>query len=348
MKNTLKTPHLPIFFLGIDVGKVDLYCHIICPTLTASQRFDNTTTGIKKLVRWLKSIGNPEQISVCLEQTGHYGKPVAKALSALKLCSLHLVNPRQIKAYGNQKLRRNKSDTADARLIAQFLRSEQSELIPWKPQGADNEKLTELSRYAESITKDSARLKTKCEAVSNPAILRSLNRRIKAQDKELADIRQRINKIIKNNEILKTQSKLIRSIPGIGETSCHIVLAELPEIELFGDARQLAAWAGVTPRHFVSGTSGRTGTPITKIGSSHMRRGLFMPAMNARVHNPLLKTFADRLKKNGKNPKQIIIAVMRKLLHQIYGILKSGELYNPEKRGFFPTTQPLKNQPKIS
>ena len=80
--------------------------------------------------------------------------------------------------------------------------------------------------------------------------------------------------------------------------------------------------------------SAKTRTPITKIGSVHLRRGLFMPAMTARVFNPLLKTFADRLLENGKKPKQIIIAVMRKLLHQIYGILKSSQPYNPEKRGF--------------
>ncbi|MEP2777298.1 MAG: transposase, partial [Luteolibacter sp.] len=91
------------------------------------------------------------------------------------------------------------------------------------------------------------------------------------------------------------------------------------------------------PRHFVSGTSGKTRTPITKIGSVQLRRGLFMPAMTARVFNPLLKTFAERLLANGKKPKQVIIAVMRKLLHQIYGILKSGMPYNPEKRGFAGT-----------
>ncbi|MEP4171944.1 MAG: transposase, partial [Luteolibacter sp.] len=105
----------------------------------------------------------------------------------------------------------------------------------------------------------------------------------------------------------------------------------------FENARQLAAWVGLTPRHFVSGTSGKTRTPITKIGSVQLRRGLFMPAMTARVFNPLLKTFADRLIANGKKPKQVIIAVMRKLLHQIYGILKSGMPYNPEKRGFAGT-----------
>ena len=103
----------------------------------------------------------------------------------------------------------------------------------------------------------------------------------------------------------------------------------------------LVSWAGLTPQHYQSGTSGRSTTPITKVGSAHLRSGLFMPAMNARVFNPLLKTFSERLKENGKTPKQIIIAVMRKLIHQIYGILKSGEPYNPEKRGFQFNPKPL-------
>lgn len=119
------------------------------------------------------------------------------------------------------------------------------------------------------------------------------------------------------------------------------MLAELPEIELFSNARQLAAWAGLTPQHYQSGTSGRSSTPITKVGSAQLRSGLFMPAMNAKTFNPLLKKFAERLKENGKKPKQIIIAIMRKLLHQIYGILKSGEPYNPEKRGFQNNSKPL-------
>ena len=339
---------MPSLFLGIDVGKADLFCHILTPNHKISNQFDNTSTGIKKLVTWLKSTGNPDQISACLEQTGHYGKAVAKALYALGLCGLYLVNPRKIKAYGEQQLRRNKSDTADARLIAEFLKSAQETLMKWEPQSIDNEQITELSRYAESITKDNAKIKTKCEAVSNPAILRSLKRRIKAQEKEIDDIRQRINKIINSKEELKTKKKLLISIPGIGETTCHIILAEIPDVNVFGNARQLAAWAGLTPQHYESGTSGRSSTPITKIGSAILRRGLFMPAMNARIFNPLLKTFADRLKENGKKPKQIIIAVMRKLLHQIYGILKSGEAYNPEKRGFVPTPNPLKHQAKIN
>lgn len=331
--NTMKPLSIPAIFLGIDVGKKDLFCHVILQSSTESERFDNTPEGVRALILWLGIIAPPSSILACLEQTGHYGKAVADALHALGIRSLHLVNPRQIKAFGNQKLRRNKSDTADARLIAQFLRSEYDELRPWTPLPANHEKVKELSRYAESLTQDTARLKTKLEAVSLIDVKRSINRRIKAQQKELEAIRSKIAKIVDNDSQLKVHNSLLHSIPGLGEVTCQILLAELPEIGLFGDARQLAAWVGVTPRHFTSGTSGRTATPITKVGSANLRRALYLPAMTAMTYNPLLREFAQRLKENGKTGKQIVVAVMRKLLHQIYGILKSGLPYNPNKRG---------------
>ncbi len=333
MKNTRIPSNTPAFFLGIDVGKPDLFCHIIGPDKTLSQRFDNSPEGIRKLLNWLHEVTSPLQFAACLEQTGHYGRAISHALADAGLAAVYLVNPRQIKAYGEQRLRRNKSDTADARLIACFLESEHSKLLPWTKPTPDTLQIKELSRYAESITQDNASLKTRCEMTTNKPILRSLKRRIKAQEKEIADLRLRIDKIVEGNDLLHRQRELLASVPGIGDITCQILLAELPDLELFSSARQLAAWAGVTPRHFVSGTSGRSTTPITKIGSAYLRRALFMPAMNARVFNPLLKTFADGLKENGKKPKQIIVAVMRKLLHQIYGILKSDTPYNPEKRG---------------
>ena len=329
----MKPLSIPAIFLGIDVGKKDLFCHVILPLSTESERFDNNQSGIRKLISWLSKMASPPTILACLEQTGHYGKAVALALHSLGIRSLHLVNPHQIKAYGNQKLRRNKSDTADARLIAQFLKSEHEELRPWSPQPINHEKVKELSRYADALTQDTARLKTKLEAVTLIDVKRSIIRRIKAQEKELCAIRAKISSLVAGDKQLNALNTLLISIPGFADITCQTLLAELPEIELFGNARQLAAWAGLTPRHFVSGTSGRTKTPITKVGSAYLRRALYFPAMTAMVHNPPLKEFAQRLKKNGKTGNQIVIAVMRKLLHQVYGILKSGELFNPNKRG---------------
>jgi transposase len=324
----------PVSFLGIDVGKVDLFCHLISPQKTLSARFDNNKTGIKALTKWLAAETKKQHLIACLEQTGHYGDEIANVLHSLPSATPYLVNPQRIKSYGMQKLRRNKSDTADAKLIAQFIKSEHADLRPWEPRSFVQQEITGLSRYADSLTQDTARLKTMLESKPEKTVVASLKRRIAIAQKELIALRKQINQLIKQDADLTTKSKLIKTIPGMGEVATHIILAELPDLEQFDDARQLAAWAGLTPRHHTSGTSGKTQTPITKIGSSYLRRGLFMPAMTARVYNPLLKTFAERLKENGKRPKQIIIAIMRKLIHQIYGIIKSGQPYNPEKRGF--------------
>lgn len=162
---------------------------------------------------------------------------IHKALFALELSSVHVVNPRCIKAFANRRLRRNKSDKADARIIAQFVRSERLELQPWKPQTVENEQLTELSRYADSLNRDITMLKTRRESVTNLVIIKSLLNRINSMKKQLTNLRLKINELIKSHPTICKQNSLLRSIPGIGEITCQILLAELPEIELLQDAR---------------------------------------------------------------------------------------------------------------
>ena len=334
--NTSQSLQNPAFFLGIDVGKKELFCHLISPDTSRSERFYNTSQGIKALITWAQSHCPAQDILVCFEQTGHYGKALTKGLLNKKFNWLYIVNPQKIKAFSQRRLRRNKSDSADAKLIAQFIQSEHKELRVFQMQSIAHEQIKELNRYIETLTQDNAQLKTKSQATDNPVILRSLNRRIKAQEKDIKDLRKRINTILNNNHALAVQKQLLESIPGVGEITSHTLIAELPDISKFENARQLAAWAGLTPRHHISGTSGRTRTPITKIGSAHIRRNIFMPAMTARLSNPILKDFGDRLKGNGKTPKQVIVAIMRKLLHIIYGVLKSQTPFDGNKRGFFP------------
>ena len=344
---SMKITASPSAFLGIDVGKAELFCYLLNSSKAVSAKFDNTPAGIKMLISWLFKDNPPHSLAACLEQTGIYGLNLAQALFKCGISALHLVNPYQIKAFGQQKLRRNKSDKADAKLIAEFLRSEHLTLQAWEPRSACQDSVTELGRYAASLTKDNAQLKTRLESVRCMSVRQSIQRRIKSGEKELTKIRDKISAEIARDTKLSFQFALLETAPGIGKITAQTLLAELPELDLFGSGRQLAAWAGLTPQHHASGTSGRPTTPITKVGSAHLRSALFLPAMTARVHNPLLKEFADRLEKNGKKGKQIIIAVMRKLLHQIFGMLKSGEPFDPTKRGY-KTNQQTHSNPPIS
>ncbi len=147
--------------------------------------------------------------------------------------------------------------------------------------------------------------------------------------KEIKNIELDIDKLLTDNIQLKYQADNIQTIPGIGKTTAVAILAESPDLESFSNARQLAAYAGLTPKHKTSGASIRGKTSISKIGSSNLRKALYFPAIVAKTHNPLFKEFTQKLSGKGKPSKVIIVAIMRKLLHIVFGVIKNNTTFNP-------------------
>ena len=131
---------------------------------------------------------------------------------------------------------------------------------------------------------------------------------------------------------MKNNIDLLSSIPGIGQTTAVAILAELPNINSFESAKEIAAFAGLTPAVRQSGTSVRGIGHISKVGNSGLRKALFLPAIVAKQYNPILVEFCERLGKKGKAKMVIIIAAMRKLLHIIFGVLKNQQEFNGDKR----------------
>ena len=326
MKNTINQSEC---FLGIDVGKTDLFCHLIHGNDSFSAEFKNTQTGIKKLIAWVEKLSNSHTIHTCMEATGHYTRLASKTLFTAFKGSLYVVNPRQIKAFSNRRLRRNKSDKADARLIAQFLISEQNELKEFRPQTKVEQSIQELSNQKEYYIREVVKFKTQLQCRDITYCQKSIERIIKTLEKEAERLEAQLDKLIAKNAQKKLNKELLLTVPGLASRTVNLLIAQLPSIEQFDSPRQLAAWIGVTPRHYESGTSGRVHTPITKMGSSSLRCGLFLPAMSAMGHNPVIKAFADRLRENGKKGKVIVLACVRKLIHIIYAVLKKQEAFNP-------------------
>ena len=161
-------------------------------------------------------------------------------------------------------------------------------------------------------------------------MVKALKAHIKWIEKQIAKLEDELLAAVKEDAASARALELIVSIKGIGEKSAAYLIAELPDLTLLKNARQLAAYAGVTPRIFQSGTSGKTRTPMSKAGNRHIRKALFFPAMSAMRFNPICKAFAERLKEKGKPSIVIIGAVMTKLLHLIYGVLKSEKPFNPD------------------
>jgi transposase len=148
-------------------------------------------------------------------------------------------------------------------------------------------------------------------------------------EKQIGKLEKELDEVIASHAEDDRDHKLLLSIPGIGVKTAASLMAELPDISLLENARQLAAYAGTTPRIFQTGTSGKTRIPMSKAGNRHLRKCLFFPAMTAIRYNPICKAFAVRLAAQGKPSIVIVGAVMTKLLHIIYGVLKHGQPFNP-------------------
>jgi transposase len=320
----------PPFALGIDVGKADAHVALLDPAnaaLLAEAVFANDKKGFAALLRWLgKTLPKGASVHACMEATGSYSQPLALCLHE-HLAAVSVVNPQAIKAFGQIKLRRSKTDPADARLIARFCLKERPEL--WKAPGAVQQKLAALVRRVANLqqqqTAENNRLGQCLDADASKS-LRSHLRWLKAEQKRL---QTQIERLTTSEPELKKKALLLQSIPGIGVKSAAALLAELPHLESFGSARQLAAYAGLTPRHHQSGTSGSKRTPLCKIGSNRLRLILFFPAIAAMRFNPQTRAFTQRLLERGK-PKLVVIgALMRKLIHIVYGVLKHQKNFNP-------------------
>lgn len=308
--------------LGIDVAKLTLDVALLTPDKTLCKQFENSDRGFQALRAWLGSF-SLSSVHACLEATGSYGEGVALFLHEQGYV-VSLINPLRIKGYAAAKLQRNKTDKADARLIAEFCAKETP--APWTPPAPEIRHLQALNRRIETL-REMQQMEKNRRDTAPAETHESLDRIITALGQEIARLQQQIKEHLDQHPRLKQQRDLLLSIPGIGEKTAQVLLGEV-DFARYDDARQVAAAAGVTPRKQQSGTSLKR-TNLSKLGNGRVRKALYFPAVVALRHNPIIKQFADRLEKNGKTKMQIVCAAMRKLLHQAFGVLKNDCAFNP-------------------
>jgi transposase len=239
-----------------------------------------------------------------------------------------LINPAQIHAFGRSGLKRTKTDKADALLIARFCQMHQPPA--WTPLSPEIQHLQGLVRRLEHLEEMRVMEENRLSSGGVDGLVReSLDEHIAYLQAQIDKTRRQIKDHVDQNPDLKKQSQLLESIPGIGAATAALLLAELGDIEQFGSARQVAAFAGLVPRIRESGTSVRGRSRLSKVGSSRLRKSLYFPAITALRFNPLIKAFGLRLSAQGKSKMLIIGAAMRKLLHLAYGVLKSQRPFDP-------------------
>lgn len=312
--------------LGIDVSKDTLDLALLREGQIFHHKVSNAPAGYQALSTWMKRLG-AEQVHACLEATGQYGEAVANDLYEHGHL-VSVINPARIKYYANSRLRRNKTDKADAELIAQYGEREHPAL--WSPPPASFKQLQALVRHLDDLieTRQQAvnRLKSgkQIEMVQN-----SLEQLIACHDEQIKIIKKGIRAHIKAHAELRHRSQLLISIPGIGWLTAARILGEVRDVLEFENIGQLTAYAGLNPRNFLSGTSVHKKTRLSKTGNAHLRKALFMPAIVAKRFNPIVAAFCSRLTARGLSPMQAIGAAMRKLLHLAFGVLKNDKAFDP-------------------
>lgn len=311
--------------LGIDISKAKFdVALLVAGKVKKTRIFENAPDGFQALSDWLMK-QDIASVSACMEATGCYGDALATYLYDQGFV-VSVVNPAQIKSFGGAQLNRAKTDKADAKLIAQFYQ----QMCPahWMPPPMHVRELQALVQRLSALMQMERQEHNRMETA--PAVVRSSIATVLATIKaEIKTVEATIHDHIDRHPDLKDQSRLLESIPGIGQATIYRVLAFIGDVRRFDHAKALAAFVGLNPTVHQSGSSVRGKPHLSKKGNSVIRRALYMPAIVARRYNPVIKKFADHLKKAGKPNMVIIGAVMRKLLHIIYGVLKSGKPFDP-------------------
>lgn len=309
--------------LGIDVGKEYIDCELLGET-AARKRVPNRIRGFEQILAWLRN-RKAKKVHACMEATGGWSEELAFFLFEHGHV-VSIVNPSQIRAFGQSELSRTKTDRADAALIARFC--EAMKPPPWQPPSLAERRLRQLVRRRRALVEMRTQEHNRLESPGTDSIEKSIRSLIAALDEQIEDLNEAIEATIDGDDDLKGKRDLIQSITGIGEVTSSTLLAETPHIEQFSSAKALGAFAGVCPELRQSGKS-LASSRKTKIGNRSIRHVLYMAAMSALRTNPVIRSFAARLRERGKTPMQIAVAAMRKLLVLVYGVLKTRRPFDP-------------------
>lgn len=312
-------------FVGMDIGKSAFSAAIKVNDQYQVKEFKNDLSGCRDLLEWLKVDENKEYY-FCMEATGKYSHLTANFLHEQGY-HVSVVNPVQIKYFMKSQLTRNKTDSIDAKMIAQF--GELLKPAAWKPVRPEDAQLQALINRLDVIENFVLQEKNRLGMMPHPAVADSIQEMLEYLAKQIKQLEEKIKIHIKQHAELKEKIDLLKTIPGMGDKTAQRIVAFIGEVSRFTHPKQMTAYVGLNPRQRQSGSSIQGCVGISRIGNAYLRKILYMPALVAIKHNPIIKTFYANLIGKGKPKKLAICAAMRKLVHLIYGILKSGKPFDP-------------------
>jgi len=311
--------------VGIDVSKLTFDASWVIDDKQSHRCFDYTDEGINELIALL-----PVEAHVVMEATGVYHSRLALRCYEAGL-STSVVNPVVIKLFGQMLFKRVKSDKADAVLIRQYAEAHEPDL--WIPSNTAIHDLKQALSWLDDLVRERTMVSNREEAVRHNAVpsefvlgeIKDFRKYIKARTKKCDDY---LRAVVKKHfpELYNS----LQTIPSIGEKTTIEMIVVTGGFTKFESDKALAAYIGVSPTTYSSGTSihGRGG--ISRASRGRTRQCLYLCSWTARRTNPACAAMYDRMKKAGKPPKVIGVAIAHKLLRQIFAVGMSGQNYRAE------------------
>ena len=307
--------------VAFDVAKHSLSVHILPGD--ERQAIPNKPKPIRQLLLAQKRRNanlNLGPLLVVCEATGGYERPLLDICVELGIAA-HKAHGSRVRYFAKYRGLAAKTDPIDARVLALFgLKTEDLRLHT--PPAPEVTALTDLNARRDQVQKMLQAETNRLEHARHASVIRSLKAHIAILRKELAALEAYIAVHIKTSETLARKAQLMRTLKGIGPATATALLAHMPELGAVRGGRA-AHLAGLAP---IDDQSGKSKLPShIEAGRAAIRKALYMPALTAIRRNPIMKAFAERLKRGGKPAKVVITAVMRKLIVTLNAILRSGE-----------------------
>jgi len=326
---------------GIDVCNETFDIQRRCGEVLSQREFTNSNAGHRQAIAWMKH--GAKGARICLEATGIYHLQLALALDRATGIEVMVVNPRASRRFAEAQMVRAKTDRVDAAILLQYV--ERMPFTAWTAPSEQQLELQSLAHRLAQLKKEQIRERSRLHAAQRAgAHTRLAQRDIREHLRYLQRHAERIQAaaiaLMKQHERLAEDLYLLDSVPGIAELSAMKLIAELSVLAEGLSPAQWVAQAGLDPRPQESGTSIRSPRRISKQGNAKLRAALFMPALAAIRKDPNVNAFYNALLARGKLKMQAITAVMRKLLHAIWGILEHRKEWDGSKFFRMDTAQP--------
>jgi transposase len=309
---------MEMVWVGIDVSKDRLDVHVLPDGIAFAVARDGK--GLAELIERLRPLA-PDLVAV--EATGGFEAVVAAALAGAGL-PLVVVNPAQVRHYAQALGRRAKTDPIDAAMIARFVEATRPEPRPLPDEAT--QLLADLVARRRQIIEMIVAERNRERRTPVKRIRKSIARLIAALEKELAEIDAEIDTGVRGSPAWRDKEDLLASVPGVGPVVARTLIAELPELGTL-DNKRIASLAGLAPYTRQSGQW--KGKSMIGGGRKSVRSALFLAALVACRHNPVLKAFRQRLIEAGKPKMVAVIAAARKLLTILNAILRDQKPWQP-------------------